>query len=297
MRGCRHVCAVFATVVGSTALFPVVGSAGTAPPVGVIFGGETLQHEVITIEVNPARTKVVKLRFSWTADCTPGPAATPATGTSTGWTEYRGPFPMDATGAWKKSLVVNTLEGELQQHFSYSFVGRSAGGKMKGTLNAALTETDSSGQLVRTCTALPIKFAISEAHVFGGLTVGARDPLFVLMNPAGTKVLRLRWDWHGQCMAGAAARPDTQLDITWRDLLTNFPVDTLGRFGGRGNFGPEAIPGQGLSRTFTYKVVARHTGRTIKGSIAPSFVETDTASGGVIRECKSASLVKFRVKD
>ena len=99
MRGCRRVCAVFAIVVGSTALIPA-GSAAPAPPVGVVFGDETSQHEVITIEVNPARTKVVKLRFSWTADCTPGPAATPATGTSTGWTEYRGPFPMDATGAW-----------------------------------------------------------------------------------------------------------------------------------------------------------------------------------------------------
>lgn len=297
MRGCRRVCAVFAIVVGSTAPIPAVASAAAAPPVGVVFGGETSQREVITVEVNPARTKVVRLRFSWTADCTPGPAATLTTGASTGWTEYRGPFPMDATGAWKKSLVVNTLEGQLQQQFSYSFAGRRAGGRMTGTLNAALTETGGSGQLVRTCTALPIKFAISEAHVFGGLTVGARDPLFVLMNSAGTKVLRLRWDWHGRCTAGAAARSDTQLDITWRDLLTNFPVDRLGRFGGTGTFGPEAIPGQGFSRTFTYKVVARHTGQTIRGSIAPSFVETDTASGGVIRECKSARLVKFRVKD
>ncbi len=297
MRVSWHTRAAFAIVVGSAALIPTAGSAAVTPPAGVVFGGETTQGEVITIEVNPARTKVLKLQFSWTADCTPGPAATPASGMTTGWTEYRGPFPINATGAWRKTLVVNTTEGAVAQAFTYSLLGRRVGGTMKGTLSAMLTEKDAVGQVIRTCAAPAMKFKATEANVFGGLTVGSRDPVFAIMNPARTKVLRLRWDWRGTCIAGPAAKPDTSLDVTWRDFLTGFPVNKSGYFGFTGNLGPESVPELGLSRNYTYKVVARRSGQTIKGSIIASFIESDTASGGVIRECTSIAPVKFRVKN
>lgn len=297
MRGFWRVRVAFMAALGSAALIPTVGSAAAAPPPGVVFGGETTQGEVITLEVNPARTKILKLQFSWTADCVLGPAATSTTSQTTGWTEYRGPFAIKATGAWKKSLVIPTTEGPLQQVFTYAFVGRKTGGTMKGTLNASLTEKDAAGQIVRTCTSPAIKFKTTEAHVFGGLTLGSRDPVVAMMNAARTKVTRLRWDWRGICTLGPAAKPDTSLDVTWRDFLTGFDVDKDGYFGFTGNLGPESVPELGLSRNYTYKVVGRHTGHKIKGSVKASFIESDTATGGVIRECTSGEPVKFRVKN
>ncbi len=297
MRGSKRAHVAFMIVVGSAALIPTAGSAAVAPPVGVVFGGETTQGEVITIEVDSARTKVLKLQFSWTAECLPGPAATPTTAMTTGWTEYRGPFRISATGAWKKSLVVNSTEGPVQQAFTYAFLGRRVGGTMKGTLNATLTETDPTGQVIRTCVAPATKFKANEGHVFGGLTPGTRDPVIAIMNRARTKVLRLRWDWRGTCTPGPAAKSDTSLEVTWRDFLTGFDVNKAGYFGFTGTLGPETVPELGLSRSYTYKVVARRSGQSIKGSVTSSFVELDTASGGVIRTCASTGPVKFRVKD
>ena len=295
MRGSRRACIAFMIVVGSAVSIPIVDAAAVAPPAGVVFGGETTQGEVITIEVDSVRTKVLKLQFSWTAECLPGPATTPTTAMTTGWTEYRGPFRINATGAWKKSLVVTTAEGSVHEAFSYSFLGRRVGGTMKGTLKAMLTETDPTGQVIRTCVAPATKFTATEANVFGGLTRESRDPVIVIMNAARTKVLRLRWDWLGTCTAGAAASPDTGLEVTLRDsLAAGFRVDKTGRFR---FMGTETVSEPGLSINFTYKIVARRTGQTIRGSITSSFVEIDTASGGVIRRCASGGPVKFRVKD
>lgn len=297
MRGSRRARVAFMIVGGSAAVLPTAGLAAVVPPVGVVFGGETTQGEVITIEVDAARSKVLKLQFSWTADCTPGPATTPTTAMTTGWTEYRGPFPINVTGAWKKLLVVNTTEGPVQQVFTYRFLGRRTGGTMKGTLNATLTEKDAAGQVIRTCVAPATKFKANEGHVFGGLTPGTRDPVIAIMNRARTKVLRLRWDWRGTCTPGPAAKSDTSLEVTWRDFLTGFDVNKAGYFGFTGTLGPETVPELGLSRSYTYKVVARRSGQSIKGSVTSSFVELDTASGGVIRTCASTGPVKFRVKD
>ncbi len=297
MRGSWRARVAVVSVIAGAALVPTTGSAAVVPAPGVVFGGETADGEVITIEVNSARTRLLKLQFSWTADCVAGPAATPTTAMTTGWTEYRGPFPITATGAWRKNVVITTTEGALQQTFSYRLVGRRTRSTMKGTLNASLTEKDAAGQIVRTCTTPRITFAAREANVFGGLTVGSRDPVIVTMNAARTKVLRLRWDWRGTCTAGPAARPDTSLDVTWRDFLTDFPVNASGTFGFTGSVGPENVPELGLSRNYTYKVVARRVGQTIRGTITSSFVESDTTTGGVIRDCVGNAPVKFRVKN
>lgn len=275
------------------------GHAAAAPatPRGVVYGGETSLGEVVTLEVNPAATQVRNLRYSWTAECVLGPAATPTTAPATGWTEYRGPFAINRRGAWTKTLVVNSSEGSIRQVFRYRFVGRRAGGTMRGTLNATLTETDTAGQLVRTCTAPPSTFTIREVHVFGGLTTVTRDPIVAVMNPARTVVTRLRWDWRGSCVAGPAATPETQLDVTWRDFLSGVAVDRTGRFGFTGQLGPENVPELGLTRNYLYKAVGRRVGQTIKGSITSSFIETDALTGGVIRECASAGPVKFQLKN
>ena len=76
--------------IGATAFASAIGSAATVSPQGVVYGAETAQFEVVTIEVTPARNRVAKLVFGWQADCTPGPAATPTTSNFTAWTEYRG---------------------------------------------------------------------------------------------------------------------------------------------------------------------------------------------------------------
>lgn len=283
--------------VGSAMFAASVGSAATVPKQGVVYVAETAQFEVVTIEVTPARNRVAKLAFGWQADCTPGPAATPTTSKTTAWIEYRGGYPINKQGAWKTQFAANKVEGAIQRRFTYSFAGRRVGGTMVGTLKATLLETDAAGQIIRTCPSPALKYKAVEKATFGGLTVGARQPTLVRLNPAGTQVKRIRWDWEGTCTLGPAAKPET--------LATHFEADFVegaviikpnGNFGKSFAYKPFANTQSGMTRQYRAKVVGRRVGAIIKATMTAGFIETDTATGGVIRDCASKP-TKFVTKD
>ena len=283
--------------IGATAFASAIGSAATVSPQGVVYGAETAQFEVVTIEVTPARNRVAKLVFGWQADCTPGPAATPTTSNFTAWTEYRGGYPINTQGAWKEQFVADGLDGVIQQQFTYSFAGRRSGDKMVGTLKATLVEKDAAGQIIRTCPSPVIKYNALNRATFGGLTAGARQPAVVKLNLSGTRVQRIRWDWDGTCTPGPAAKPDTEITHFERDFV-NGPmiIKPNGNFGKSFAYNPFANTQTGMTRQYRAKAVGRRVGATVKGTMTAGFVETDTATGGVIRDCASKP-VKFTTRD
>ena len=268
-------------------------------PLGLVYAGDTTpQRNVVTIEVNVARNRVTKLVWVWDAPCTLGPAATPTTEARTSWTEDRGGYPINRLGAWHRTFTTApVVKDGVARTFQHAILGRRSGGRMIGTLRSLLTERDPAGQVIRTCDSGPMKFNVVERHVFAGLTA-QRNPIVIVMNPARTRVARLRWDWDGTtCTLGPGARPDTLPTAYVPDEIRAFPVDKLGRWGGAFSYPPQPDPGgSGISTAFAYRIVARRTGQTIKGTITSSFTETDTSSGVVIRDCASGP-VKFQAKD
>jgi hypothetical protein len=282
---------------GVTAPLAGATQAAVAPPVGVVYAGDTTpQRNAVTIEVNTARTRVTKLVWVWDATCTLGLAAPQGTEARTSWTEYRGGYAINRLGAWNRTLTVGPIvENGISRTFQHQILGRRSAGRMIGTLRSVLTDRDEAGAVIRTCDSGPMKFNVAERHVFAGLTA-QRNPIVVTMNPARTRVLRLRWDWDGKCSLGPAARPDTLATTYVPDEIRAFPVDKIGRWGGTFSYDPQPDPaGTGISTAFAYKIVARRSGRIIKGTITASFTETD-AAGGVIRDCASGP-VTFQAKD
>jgi hypothetical protein len=267
------------------------------PPVGVVYAGDTTQRNAVTIEVNVARNRVTKLVWVWDAPCALGPAATPTTEPRTSWTEYRGGYPINRLGAWHRTLTTApVVKSGVTQTFQHAILGRRSGGRMIGTLRSVLTERDPAGQVIRTCDSGPMKFNVVERNVFAGLTT-QRNPIVVALNAARTRVARLRWDWDSTCTLGPAARPDTLSKAYVPDEIRAFPVDRLGRWGGAFSYPSQPDPaGGGISTAYSYRIVARRTRQTIRGTITSSFTETDTASGVVMRACTSGP-VKFRAKD
>lgn len=282
---------------GGMALTASVSSAATAPRQGVVFGAETAQFEVVTIEVTRARNRVARLVFGWQADCTPGPAATPATSNFAAYVEYRGGYPINKRGAWKKTFDFHPVEDGVHQHFTYSFAGRRSGRNMVGTLKVTLDETDSAGQSIRTCASPAIKYKATEKATFGGLTVGARQPVLVKLNLARTRIQRIRWDWEGTCALGAAATPDTLVERFQQDFVEGpIVIKPNGNFGKSFSYEPRRDTVTGLTYKFRARVVGRRVGSTIKGTVTAGFLETDTATGERVRDCASRP-VKFTTKD
>ena len=289
---------VVLVALGAALLASGASEGAVTPPVGVVYAGETTpQGNVVTIEVNAARNRVAKLVWVWDAPCTPGPAATTTTEARTSSTEYRGGYPINRLGAWNRTLTIGPLvDNGVSRTFQHAIHGRRSGGRMIGTLRSLLTDRDAAGQVIRTCDSGPMRLNVVERHVFAGLT-GQHDPIVVAMNPPRTRVARLRWDWEATCTLGPAARPDTLPTAYVPDEIRAFPVDRLGRWGGTLSFNPQQEPaGSGIATAFSYRIVARRTGTTIKGTITASFTETDSTSGGVIRDCASGP-VKFQAKD
>jgi hypothetical protein len=275
-----------------------VSEGAVTPPVGVVYAGDTRpQRNAVTIEVNAARNRVTKLVWVWGGPCALGPAATPATEAQTSWTEYRGGYPINRLGGWRRTFTTGPLIANgVYRTFRHAVVGRRSGGRMIGTLRSLLTDRDAAGQVIRTCDSGPLRFNVAERHVFSGLT-RQRNPIIVAMNPARTRVARLRWDWDGTCTLGPGARPDTLPTTYVPDEIRTFPVDRLGRWGGTFSFDPQPDPdGTGISTAYAYRIVSRRVGQTMKGTITSSFTETDTASGAIIRICSSGP-VKFNIRD
>lgn len=293
----RRILPVLVAAGSALAAFAGTAPAAVSPPVGVVYAGDTTpQRNAVTIEVNAARNRVTKLVWVWDAPCAPGPAATIPTESRTSWTEYRGGYAINRLGAWNRTFTVGPIvENGISRRFQHKIVGRRSGGRMIGTLRSLLTDRDQAGAVIRTCDSGPMKFNVAERDVFAGLT-SQRNPIVITMNPARTRVLRLRWDWDGKCTLGLAARPETLATTYVPDEIRAFPVDGLGRWGGTFKYDPQADPaGTGISTAYAYRIVARRSGRLIRGTITASFTETDSA-GGVTRDCASGP-VTFQAKD
>lgn len=283
---------------GAMALTASVSSAATAPRQGVVYADETVHFEVVTIEVTRARNRVARLVFGWQADCAPGPAATTATSDFAADVEHRGGYPINTRGAWKTTFDVdNVVDGGVHQHYSYSFAGRRSGRNMVGTLKVTLSETDPAGQIIRTCASPPIRYKAIQKATFGGLTVGARRPVIVKLNLAGTRIHRIRWDWEGACTLGPAATSDTPPVRLQQDFVEGpLVIRPNGNFGKSFSYEPRKDPRTGLTSQFRARVVGRRVGATIRGTVTAGFRETDTATGGLVRDCASGP-VTFRTKD
>ena len=286
---------------GATALTASVGSAATASRQGVVYGAETAQFEVVTIEVTRARNRVARLVFGWQADCTPGPAATPATSDFAAYVEYRGGYPINKHGAWKKTFDFDKVEDAVHQHFTYSVAGRRSGRNMVGTLKVRLDETDAGGQNIRTCVLPAIKYKATEKATFGGLTVGAGQPVpghpvLVKLNLAGTRIQYIRWDWEGTCTPGGAVTPDTLMERFQQDFVEGpIVIRPNGSFGKSFSYEPRRDTVTGLIYTFWARVVGRRVGARITATITAGFREADT-TGAIIRDCASKP-AKFTTKD
>ena len=155
-----------------------------------------------------------------------------------------------------------------------------------------MERTTDGSAIVRTCTSGLIRFNLPERNVFGGET-SQGFLIIVEMNATRRRVLRLRWMWDAPCVLGPAARPDTTTATTPNDV--NFPVDARGRWGASFVAGPFSDPATGTTVRYAYRIVAVRAGQTMKGTIASTLTETDTASGQVIDTCASGA-VRFRTR-
>lgn len=284
-------------VLAGVAAAPSAGWAAAPPAPGVVYAGETPQHEVVTAEVTPARNRVTKFVFSWSADCLLGPAATPATSTFTYWKElYRGGFAIKPNGRWASNFRETGVEIGIVRSFSYRLSGVRSLTSMTGTIRVVMTERDPMGQVIRTCDSKPIRYTALEPGRFGGLTVGPRDPVLVRLNLPGTRIQRIRWNWSGTCIAGPGATAATELTTYQLEFIDrSIGIKPNGAFRKTLAYAPIPDTTTGLARTFDEKVVGRKTGRTITGTLTARFIDTQIATGSIVRICKSA--VRFTAKD
>ncbi len=295
-----------AVLAGVIAL-PIWGGAlaGAAPaPVGLVYAGQTTQQEVIVLETNAARSRVVSVSWGWSASCVAGPAATPTTELTTAWTEYRGGYVINPrTNRWKRNFTVTNTDAGVSRTFAYQLQGTKVGVRMKGTLNVAMTDKGIDGQVIRTCDSGPVKFGILERHIYGGET-SQQELLGATFNAARNQIRRLEWNWTATCTKGPAARPTTNDATYWRDLLTRIPFNAKNRFVSKFTFAPEIDATNSIARQFSYNVNLTRVGQQLRGSIAAQFVEYD-APGGVagttpdkiIRTCASGKVKLVGVKD
>jgi hypothetical protein len=284
--------------VTAAVLFGAVGARGAvAPAPGLVYAGDNAQRNLVVLQLNAKRTQVRQLTWLFSAPCVAGPAATPPVQTSVLITGEAFAIPINRSGVWSKRFRASRV-GENGNTFAtaYTVNGRRRGANMTGTLRSVATEVTPSGGLVKTCDTRPIAFTIADRNVFGGLTTGQSNPIAVTMNPARTRVTRLRWDWQGPCALGSAKRADTETDVYYTDFVSDLAVDKLGRFGGQISFPPQPDSATGITTSYSYRITARRVGLTIKGTITASIIEVDTATGGEIRRCSSGP-VRFSARD
>lgn len=294
---CRVRIALVVALAGAALLGAGGARGAVAPAPGLVYAGDNAQRNLVVLQLNRPRTQVRQITWLFSAPCVPGPGATPTTQSSVLITGEAFAIPINRAGSWTKSFRTSRV-GENGNTFAsrYTLSGRRRGGNMTGTLRTVATETTPAGVRVKTCDTKPIAFTIADRNVFGGLTNGQSNPIAINMNPARTRVTRLRWDWQGPCTLGPAKRADTETDVYYTDFVSDLAVDKLGRFGGPLSFSPQPDAATGITTSYDYKVTARRVGLTIKGTITASIVEVDTASGGEIRRCSSGP-VTFSVRD
>jgi hypothetical protein len=133
--------------------------------------------------------------------------------------------------------------------------------------------------------------------VFSGLTIGQRNIALFRLNPAGTMIRRIRWNWDGTCTLGPGAKPDTSTTRFETDFVNGpISIGLRGTFRGNFTYDPYVDTSTGTTRTYRAKLVGRRVGSTLRGTLTAGFLETDNATGAVVRDCSSGP-VKFNVKD
>ncbi len=285
------------TAIGCMVLAVAAATGAPSPPPGLAYAGDNSQHNLVVLQLNAKRTQVRDVVWLYDAKCTAGPAATPETLLEVSATDQASKIPVNARGVWHTSFTTTFARPDGSKIvFEHTLHGRRSGGTMVGNLRTVGVETDAVGATVRTCDSQPVKFKLFERNVFGGRTAVQLNPIAVTMNPARTRVTRLRWDWQGTCTLGPAKRANTAPDVYYPDLITQLPVDKLGRWGGAFGFPAQPDPATGITTSFDYKITSRRIGTRIRGTITSSFIETDTATGGEIRRCSSGA-VRFAIRD
>lgn len=137
---------------------------GATSTATVIFGGLTAQREPVIVEVNPARTRVVKVIWEWRAKCSLGPAATADTPLTTAWSDSAQRFPVRNgrwSGRYSAGPFTNPTTGVVQS-FTYALSGAfRPGARMAGTIRATYRESSAAG-LIRTCNSGSVGFNIRD---------------------------------------------------------------------------------------------------------------------------------------
>ena len=130
----------------------------------VIFGGLTAQREPVIVEVNPARTRVVKIIWEWRAKCSLGPAAPPDTPLTTAWSDSAQRFVIKG-GRWAGKYTAGPFTDPttgIVQKFTYALSGvLRPGAKMAGQIRTTYEESSPAG-VIRTCNSGAVGFTIRD---------------------------------------------------------------------------------------------------------------------------------------
>lgn len=165
-RGLTALGAVVGGLAGTLWITPAAGggAARAAATATVIYGGLTSQKEPVIIEVNPARTRVVKVLWEWRARCTLGAAAPAGTPLTTAWSDSAARFPI-RRGSWSGAFTAGPFTDPatgVVQRFTYRLSGTlRAGARMSGTIRATYAERSPAGP-IRDCRSGPITYNIRD---------------------------------------------------------------------------------------------------------------------------------------
>jgi hypothetical protein len=280
----------FRRSIGVAAVSLLAGGAGAVAataPVGQIYAGETSQNEIMTLSLNLARTKVKLLRTGISGPCTPAPGAAADTATTFATSWLYDNIPLRGTRPWATTERFDQTVGDVRWTGTARYTGRFSGDRMIGTITVTINETTPQGALIRTCRTGKLTYRLSNRNVYGGLTA-QRLPGYITLNARGNRLAIARWEWRATCTRGPAAKPETLLETFLSDAIVGpLPVAANGAFRVTTEAEPIVVPEAGLTVVFTNSVKGRRVGKRIRGTFTGKFVETETATGAVVRTCSS----------
>lgn len=263
------------------------GAVAATAPAGLNYAGETSQNEIMTVSLNLARTKVKALRTGIMGPCTTAPGAPPDTATTfaTSWIYEN--IPLRGTRPWAATERFDQIVGDVRSKGTARYTGRFSGDRMLGTLTVTINETTLQGAPIRTCKTGKLTFRMSNRNVFSGLTAQRLNG-YITVNARGNRLTMARWEWRSKCTLGPAAKPETVANTFLSDIIVGpFPVAANGAFRVTTESEPVVVPADGLTVVFSNSVKGRRVGARIRGTFTGKFVETETATGAVVRTCIS----------
>jgi hypothetical protein len=282
--------------VGALALLCGAGGATAATTPAVTYAGETSQNEIMTVSLSLARTKVKVLRTGISGPCTLAPGAPAGTATTFATSWLYDNFPLRGTRPWLATERFDQTVGDAKWTGTARYTGRFSGDRMTGTITVTINETTLQGAAIRTCKTGKLTYTLSNRNVFGGLTA-QRLPSYISLNPGGNRLTMARWEWRAKCTPGPAAKPETPTETFLSDAIVGpLPIAANGTFRVSTESEPLPVSESGLTVVFSNSVRGRRAGRSIRGTFTGKFVETETATGALVRTCTSPA-VKFTLTD